>query len=144
MTRIYLSVDIEGIAGVTHSQEGSQGNPEYERSRRLMTGEANAVIAGIYDADPAARVTVSDGHGTHRNIIPEDLDERATLNRGKPRLFAMVDGIDSGYDLAMFVGYHGRAGAGPSVISHTFNGTLFDIRIHGQSYGELGLNAAVA
>ncbi len=142
--RIYLSVDIEGIAGVAHGEEGSRGNPEYERSRRLMTAEANAAIGGIFDADPQARVTVSDGHGTHRNIIPEELDERATLSRGKPRLFAMVDGIDGGYDLAMFVGYHGRAGAGLSVLSHTFNGTLADIRIHGKSYGELGLNAALA
>ena len=39
--RVYITVDIEGIAGVVHSQEGSPGNPEYERARRLMTQEAN-------------------------------------------------------------------------------------------------------
>jgi D-amino peptidase len=80
----------------------------------------------------------------YRNLIPEELDERATIYRGKPRVAAMVDGIDRGYDAIMFVGYHGRAGAGPSVLSHTFNGTLFDVRVNGKSYGELGLNAALA
>lgn len=142
--RAFVSVDIEGVAGVVNGEEGARGNPEYERARRLMTAEASAVVAGICDADPAARVTVADAHGTYRNLIPEELDERATLSRGKPRVFAMVHGIDRGYDLAMFVGVHGRAGAGPSVLSHTFTGALFDVRVHEQSFGELGLNAALA
>lgn len=144
MVKVYVLMDIEGIAGVVHGSEGSPGNPEYERARRLMTGEASAVVAGIFDADPEASVTVVDSHGPYRNIIPEELDERATLSRGKPRHFGMMDGIDEGYDLAMFVGVHGSAGAGSSVLSHTFTGHLFDVRVNGVSYGELGLNAAMA
>ncbi len=143
MVRVFVTVDIEGIAGVVDSEEGQKGNPEYERARRLMTSEASAVVAGIFDADPSARVTVADVHGPFRNIIPEELDERATLLRGKPRLLGMVDGVDRGYDRAMFVGVHGRAGAGSSVLSHTFTGTLLDVQVNGRSMGELGLNAAV-
>lgn len=144
MVKVYILMDIEGIAGVVHGSEGSPGNPEYERARRLMTGEASAVVAGIFDADPDASVTVVDSHGPYRNIIPEELDERAVLSRGKPRHFGMMDGIDEGYDLAMFVGVHGSAGAGSSVLSHTFTGHLFDVKVNGVSYGELGLNAAMA
>lgn len=144
MVKVYVLMDIEGIAGVVHGSEGSPGNPEYERARRLMTGEASAVVAGIFDADPDASVTVVDSHGPYRNIIPEELDERAMLSRGKPRHFGMMDGIDEGYDLAMFVGVHGSAGAGSSVLSHTFTGHLFDVKVNGVSYGELGLNAAMA
>ncbi len=142
--RVYVSVDIEGIAGVVNGEEGQRGNPEYERARRLMTGEANAVVAGIFDADPRAQVTVADVHGPYRNLIPEDLDERATLNRGKPKVYGMVDGIDRGYDLAMFVGVHGRAGSAPAVLSHTFTGALLDVQVNGKPFGELGLNAAMA
>ena len=142
--RVYITVDIEGVAGVGLGQEGSPGNPEYERARRLMTQEANAVIAGIYDAEPEARVTVVDVHGPYRNMIPEDLDERATFNRGKPKVFGMMDGVDRGYDLAMFVGVHGKAGADPAALSHTFTGSILDVIINGKSMGELGLNAAVA
>ena len=144
MVKVYVLMDIEGIAGVVHGSEGSPGNPEYERARRLMTGEASAVVAGVFAVDPDASVTVVDSHGPYRNIIPEELDERATLLRGKPRHFGMMDGIDGGYDLAMFVGVHGSAGAGSSVLSHTFTGHLFDVKVNGVSYGELGLNAAMA
>jgi len=142
--RVYLTVDIEGIAGVVHGDEGSPGNPEYERARRLMTAEASATVAGIFDAEPDSAVTVVDVHGPYRNIIPEELDERATLSRGKPRMYGMVHGIDRGYDAAMFIGVHGRAGSGESVLSHTFTGTILDVQINGKPMGELGLNAAVA
>jgi D-amino peptidase len=144
MVKVFVTVDIEGVAGLVHTEEGSKGNAEYERARRLMTAEVSAVVAGIFDADPDASVTVADCHGPYRNVIPEELDERAMLSRGKPRHFGMMDGIDGGYDVAMFVGVHGRAGSGPSVLSHTFTGTIMDIRINGSSYGELGLNAAMA
>lgn len=144
MTRVFVTVDIEGVAGVVHTSEGSPGNPEYERARRLMTAEASAVVAGIFDAEPGAEVSVVDVHGPYRNLIPEELDERATLSRGKPRHFGMMDGIDGGYDLAMFVGVHGRAGSAPSVLSHTFTGTILDVTVNGRPMGELGLNAAMA
>ncbi|HWV36534.1 MAG TPA: M55 family metallopeptidase [Thermomicrobiales bacterium] len=144
MVKVFVTTDIEGVAGVVHTEEGSRGNPEYERARRLMTAEASAVVAGIFDADPEAEVTVADCHGPYRNIIPEELDERAILSRGKPRHFGMMDGIEEGYDLAMFVGVHGSAGAGPAVLSHTFTGVILDVKVNGTSYGELGLNAAMA
>lgn len=142
--RVYVTVDIEGIAGVVHSEEGAKGNPEYERARRLMTGEASAVVSGILEADPRAEVTVVDVHGPYRNIIPEELHEQATLFRGKPRVYGMMHGIDRGYDAAIFVGVHGKAGTHSSVLSHTFTGTILDVRINGISMGELGLNAAIA
>lgn len=142
--RVFVTVDIEGVAGVVNAQEGAPGNPEYERARRLMTDEASAVVAGIFNADPDAAVTVADVHGPYRNVIPELLDERATLSRGKPRVYGMVHGIDRGYDAAMFVGVHGRAGSGSSILSHTFTGTILDVRVNGRPMGELGLNAAVA
>ncbi|MEQ9247702.1 MAG: M55 family metallopeptidase, partial [Nitratireductor sp.] len=38
---IFISVDIEGVAGVNEALQGQRGNPEYEVARRLMTEEAN-------------------------------------------------------------------------------------------------------
>lgn len=142
--RVFISVDIEGIAGVVGREEGSPGNPEYERARRLMTAEASAAVRGIFNADPSAEVTVADAHGTFRNIIPELLDRRARLVRGKPRPLAMIEGVQGGFDAAMFVGYHGRSGTENSVLSHTFTSTLADVRVNRRSFGEIGLNAAVA
>ena len=112
--RVYLTVDIEGMAGVVHSEEGAKGNPEYERARRLMTAEASAVVAGIFDADAGSEVLVADVHGPYRNIIPEELDERALLNRGKPKLWGMVDGVADGFDCAMMIGVPQVIGINPT------------------------------
>lgn len=142
--RVFISVDIEGVAGVVGREEGSAGNPEYERARRLMTAEASAAVRGVLSASPDAEVTVADAHGTFRNIIPELLDSRARLVRGKPRPLAMIEGVQQNVDAAIFVGYHGRSGTGDSVLAHTFTGTLADVRVNGESFGEIGLNAAVA
>ncbi len=100
-----------------------------------MTAEASAVVAGILDVDPRAEVTVVDVHGPYRNIIPEELHEQAILSRGKPRVYGMVHGIERGYDAAMFIGVHGKAGTGESVLSHTFTGTILDVRSERAIYG---------
>ena len=50
--KIFISADIEGVAGVVNAQQGSPGNPEYERARRLMTQEVNAAIAGAERTGP--------------------------------------------------------------------------------------------
>jgi len=44
--RVYISVDMEGVAGVVHEDQTDPIDPrhaaEYNRFRRLMTAEANA------------------------------------------------------------------------------------------------------
>ncbi|WP_285774174.1 M55 family metallopeptidase [Microtetraspora sp. NBRC 13810] len=139
-----VSVDMEGIAGVVHPAEINPERYEYDRCRRLMTGAANAAVEGIIDADPAAEVLVADSHGPYRNILPEDLDRRARLVRGKPRQLGMLAGLQGGVEVALFVGYHGRAGAGGAVLAHTISDAVLDIRIHGRSHGEIGINTLLA
>ncbi len=139
-----ISVDMEGISGIVHSSETNPERYDYQRGRELMTAEANAVIAGVLDAEPTAEVRVADAHGTFRNLLPEQLDRRARLVRGKPRALNMLAGLDTETDAALFVGYHVRAGEGPGVLAHTMNGEILDVRVAGRSLGEIGLNAAMA
>ncbi|OWA20232.1 M55 family metallopeptidase [Streptomyces sp. CS057] len=139
-----ISVDMEGISGIVHSTETNPERYDYQRGRELMTADANAVIAGVLDADPTAEVLVADAHGTFRNLLPEQLDRRARLARGKPRSLNMLAGLDEETDAALFVGYHVRAGEGPGVLAHTMNGEILDVRVAGRSLGEIGLNAAMA
>ncbi|MET7414280.1 M55 family metallopeptidase [Streptomyces rubiginosohelvolus] len=139
-----ISVDMEGISGIVHSSETNPERYDYQRGRELMTAEANAVIAGVLDAEPTADVLVADAHGTFRNLLPEQLDRRARLVRGKPRALNMLAGLDEETDAALFVGYHVRAGEGPGVLAHTMNGEILDVRVTGRSLGEIGLNSAMA
>ena len=74
--KVYISADLEGIGGVATPADAVLGrgdNPAYEHSRKLMTLEVNAAIAGAFDAG-ATEVLVSDSHWEGRNLDPELLD----------------------------------------------------------------------
>jgi D-amino peptidase len=145
--RVYISVDMEGIAGVVHEDQtdptDARHAAEYNRFRRLMTNEATAAIAGALDAG-ATRVLVNDSHWEMRNLLAEELHPAAELLSGGPKRLSMVEGIDGGFDAAMFIGYHAMAGTRDAIIDHTYTSRVYEARINGQAVGELGLNAAMA
>ena len=141
--KILIAADMEGVTGVVNWDHVSSEHAEYQRFRRLMTDDVNAAIRGVFQ-EGAKEVIVSDGHGDGRNLLIEELDPRARLNAGRPSPFAMVEGIDSGVDAAMFVGYHARAGGPQAILSHTWSGKRVSrVWLNGQEVGEIGLNAAV-
>jgi D-amino peptidase len=145
--RVYISVDMEGIAGVAHEDQTDPVDPrhagEYNRFRRLMTNEANAAIVGAIEAGAAA-VLVNDSHWLMRNLLAEELHPAAELLSGGPKRLSMVEGIDGGFDAAMFIGYHARAGTRNATIDHTYTSRVYEARLNGQSVGELAINAAMA
>jgi D-amino peptidase len=145
--RVYITVDMEGIAGVVHEDQtdptDSRHAAEYNRSCRLMTAEANAAVAGARDAG-AKKVVVNDSHWLMRNLLADELDPAAELVSGGPKRLSMVQGIEEGFDAAMFIGYHARAGTRDAIIDHTYTSRVYQARINGQPVGELALNAALA
>ncbi len=145
--RVYLSVDMEGIAGVVHEDQTNPIDPrcapEYSRFRRLMTREANAAIEGAL-AGGATKILVNDSHWTMRNLLAEELHPAAELLSGGPKTWSMMDGIDRGWDLAALIGYHAKAGTIKAILDHTYTSRILDVRLNGASVGELGLNAALA
>jgi D-amino peptidase len=141
--KVLIAADMEGITGVVHWDHVDWSNAEYGRFRRLMTGDVNAAVKGAYDG-AATEVVVADGHGYGRNILIEDLDPRAVLNSGSPSPLSMVQGIDSGVNAVMFVGYHARSGSQHAILDHTWSSTMIaNVWLNGQLVGEIGLNAAV-
>ena len=141
--KVYISADIEGVAGVVHSEHTMRDGREHDLARKLMTDEVNACIKGAIEAG-AQEVVVNDSHGTMRNIFPDRLHSEAQLLMGAPKKLAMVEGLDETYDAAMFVGYHTMAGAN-GVLNHTFSGKAIQtIRVNGVEMGEFALNALVA
>jgi len=143
--RVLVSVDMEGIAGIVDGEDVAPGKAEYERNRKLITGEASAAVRGVLDYEPDAQVLVSEAHAGFRNLLPDLLDRRAELLRGKPKPDGMLSGISDGVHAAIFIGYHGKAGTARSVLAHTIHGgVVADVRCDGLSLGELGLNAALA
>ncbi len=145
--RVYLSIDMEGIAGVVHEDQTNPIDPrcagEYGRFRRLMTLEANAAIEGAL-AGGASRVLVNDSHWTMRNLLAEELHPGAELLSGGPKTWSMMEGVEAGWDLAGFIGYHAKAGTANAILDHTYTDRITDARLNGTSVGELGINAALA
>jgi D-amino peptidase len=143
--RVLISVDMEGVAGVVDVEDVLPGHSEYERSRRLLTAEANAAIRGVYAYGRDAEVLVTEAHAEFRNLLPDLLDRRAELLRGKPKPDGMMAGLTEDIAAVMFIGYHAKAGTPHAVLAHTIrSGVLADVRCDGRSLGELGLNAALA
>ena len=102
-------------------------------------------MRGVFAYDPGAQVLVSEAHAGFRNLLPDQLDRRAELLRGKPKPDGMLSGLSDSVDAAVFIGYHGKAGTARSVLAHTIHGgVVADVRCDGRSFGELGLNAALA
>ncbi len=141
--KVFISADIEGVAGVVTPQQGQPGNVEYERARRLMTEEVSAAIAGAFDAG-ATEVVVNDSHGPMTNLVPELLDQRAELVLGRPKPTYMCAGLDASFDAVFFTGYHSGAGQ-HGILSHTVNGFAFyGIRVNGIDCAEATLYGAYA
>jgi D-amino peptidase len=140
--RVYISVDIEGIAGVSTIDQITRGGFGYPAATRLMTGEANAAIAGAFEAGASA-VTVNDAHGTMDNIGAVDLDSRARLITGTPKARSMVEGLTPDFDAAIFIGYHSSAGD-TGVLAHTVTSHFAQVRLNGALTSEADINALYA
>jgi D-amino peptidase len=143
--RVLISVDMEGIAGVVNAEDVLPGHSEYERCRSLLTAEANAAVRGVCAYEREAQVLVTEAHAEFRNLLPDRLDRRAELLRGKPKPDGMMAGLAEDIQAVLFIGYHAKAGTPHAVLAHTIHsGVLADVRCDGRSLGELGLNAALA
>ncbi|UTR09842.1 M55 family metallopeptidase [Evansella sp. LMS18] len=141
--KVFISADMEGVAGVVHNEQTGRDGKEHDRARMLMTEEVNAAVEGALEAG-AKEILVNDSHGTMRNLLPELLHEEAEYIIGTTKTLAMMEGIDESFDAAILLGYHARMGQ-DGILNHSYNGRIVNnIRINGVDYGEIGINAAIA
>ncbi len=141
--RVFISADMEGVTGVTHPQDVIPGRSQYERFRRFLTADVNAAIEGASQGG-ATEFLVNEAHDGMRNILLEDLDDRAQLIVGSRKPLSMMQGFENA-DVAFFVGYHARAGA-EGVLSHTFSSPsmVTDVQLNGEPCSEARMNATLA
>ncbi|MGH2468034.1 MAG: M55 family metallopeptidase [Candidatus Limnocylindrales bacterium] len=138
--RVYISVDMEGIAGVSHPEPTRRGDDGYPLAVELMVGEANAAIEGAF-AGGAEQVVVEDSHGSMFNLPPGAMDPRARLVQGHKPLSMVEGAADGRFDVALFVGYHTRAGHPRGTIAHTQSGAQTLTTLGGRPVGEYAFNA---
>jgi len=142
--RVFISADMEGVAGVVNEEQLGPDGFEYPLFRKLMTGEVNAAIEGALAAG-ATQVTVADSHGNGLSLLPDELNPQARLIRSWPRPLGMMEGVERGFDAALFIGYHASGGTAGGVRAHTNSSKRYvSVRLNGQHASEGLLNAAIA
>jgi D-amino peptidase len=135
--KVFVAVDMEGIAGLVQWDEAQK-----ELEKRLMTEEVNAAARGAFAAG-ATEVVAGESHWTMRNLMPELLDPRVSFLAGQPKPMNHAGGVDGSFDLALFVGYHSKAGTRHGVMSHSYSQSIFSLSFNGVEMGELGADAVL-
>jgi len=140
---VLVSADMEGATGVTWTADVLPGTEQWQRMRRLFAGDVNACIDGLVGGG-AREVLVNEAHSSQRNLLLEDLDERAIMLTGRHKPLSMMQGIDAQVDGVVFLGYHAGAGA-RGVLSHTYlENSIIGVWLDGAPASEGRLNAALA
>ncbi|BAU87144.1 D-aminopeptidase [Streptomyces laurentii] len=141
--KILISADMEGATGVTWPADVLPGTPQWERCRSLFTSDVDAAARGFLDGG-ADEVLINEAHWTMRNLLLEQLDERAEMLTGRHKSLSMVEGVQHGdVDGIAFVGYHTGAGA-EGVLAHTYlANSITGVWLDGVRASEGLLNARV-
>lgn len=141
--KVFVSVDMEGVAGISDWEQCLPGGDDYLLGRDLVLGEVNAAIEGAVEAG-ARQILVNDAHSVMRNLPPDALAGHASYLSGRFKPLYMMEGLDGSYDVALFLGYH-AAMPTPGVLSHTYNPrAIANVTLNGTVTGEAGINALVA
>lgn len=142
--KIYISADMEGVTGVVTGDQLGPSGFEYGRFRQFMTREVLAAIEAARAAG-AGEIVVSDSHGNGENLLIEDFPPDVRIVRSWPRPLMMMQGIDSTFDGAIFIGYHASTTNPRGVRAHTMSSAnLAAVRLNGIEMPEGGINAAIA
>jgi D-amino peptidase len=139
--KVFISVDIEGCAGITHWDEAEKTHADYPEFREQMAREAVAAIEGAKIAG-ATEILVKDAHSSGRNLITSMLPADVRLVRswaGHP--LCMVQELDDSFDAVMMIGYHSAAGSEDNSLAHTLSLDAAEIRINGRRASEFLIHA---
>jgi D-amino peptidase len=141
--KVYVSVDMEGVAGISDWEQCIPGGDDYALGRELLLGEVNAALEAATSAG-ATEILVNDSHSVMRNLPPDALTGRVEYLSGRFKPRYMMQGLDGTYAACLFLGYHAAIGS-PGVLSHTYNPkAIAEVRLNGTVTGEAGINALVA
>jgi len=142
--KVFISVDMEGVAGVVTAEQLGPSGFEYQRAREWMTGEAIAAIDGAKEAG-ATEIVIADSHGNGQNLLIDRFTMDVTVIRAWPRPLGMMEGIDSTFQAAIFIGYHASTANPDGVRAHTFSSANYhSFKANGRELSEGGWNAMIA
>ena len=75
--KIFVSADIEGVAGIVDTNQTLSPGSDYDLGRTLLLKEVNAAIDGAV-AGGATEIVVNDAHWRMQNLEPSALTGNAS------------------------------------------------------------------
>ncbi|WP_305043249.1 M55 family metallopeptidase [Geoalkalibacter sp.] len=142
--KFMIAVDCDGPACVVGEPgRALSDSRDMGFAREQATRETDAAARALFDAG-AEKVVVWDNHGVGANLVFDRLDRRCEvlLGAGFKRRFPQLDETYAG---VLMIGYHAMEGTPGAVLAHTYSpGAYRAIRVHGETVGEMALDAAVA
>jgi D-amino peptidase len=141
--KVLIMSDMEGVDGIFNWAEQCNPlkSPRWQESQKLLTGEVNAAVEGLF-AGGATEVVVWDGHDGGESLSTSDIHPKARLVVGSP--IPPIREFDSTFSAIIFVGQHAMAGAKDSVLPHSFFFNIQNIWVNGRLAGEIGIRVMVA
>jgi D-amino peptidase len=144
MPKVYIAVDMEGLAGVVNQGQLFPGSLDYPHFREIMTGEALAAVEGAR-AGGATEIVVADCHLNADNLVIDNFPGDVRVIRGWPRPQFHLAGLDSSFQAVALIGFHAPGHSLSGVRAHTFTSAHFThVSLNGMRVSETVFNAAVA
>jgi D-amino peptidase len=141
--KVFIAIDLEGICGVVAERDVDRDGSAAAAARAHMAADLDAVVEGCLAAD-ASEIVVCDAHDDGRNLDADGLSAEVILVSGSPTPYSMLQGLGRGFDGALFVGYHARAGTAAAVLEHTWNYKVYSAEFGDLEVGEFGFGALLA
>ena len=142
--KVWMSLDMEGVAGIVDWDQCRPGSASYALGCELLQAEVNAAIEGAIQGG-ATEIVLNDSHSRMANLDPRLIAGEAKYLTGRHKPMYMMQGLDETVDAVFFVGYHGSISGRASTMSHTYNPEVFSgAKVNGRYVGESGINALVA
>lgn len=145
MSKIYVSCDMEGTAGVCSWNQVDPSNAhEYPIYRRYMTREVRAAIEGAREGG-VTEILVNDSHWSMHNLLFDELpcDDGVRVLSGAPKPRSMGQGLDGSFGGVFLTGYHAKAGDS-AALAHTMTELVYSVSVNGTSCSEALIFAALA
>jgi D-aminopeptidase len=149
MIAIYISIDFEGIAGISHAKHAfptqAHDYAGYHVALKQLKYTIEQLFSALSDETPH-RILINDAHASMTNLFLAEvkLPPYVNLISGKPKKFGMMAGLDDSFDACVLIGYHAKAGTLNAPLAHTFTDDVADIQLNGISLGEAGLSILLA
>lgn len=138
--KFVIAVDLEGCACVTgESKIIINDSKNYEHACKQAVREAKAAANALFDCG-AEEVLIWDNHGNSLNLDYAMLPEKSLIMLGTG-LEKRWGFLPPDYDAALFIGYHSMGSTLNAVLAHSFRSTYQYVKINGQEYGEINIDA---